>query len=294
MFKKAERKKAKLRLAICGTSGSGKTFSALKIATGLGGKIAMLDTENGSGELYANDFDYDTASLTAPYSPDRYIRIINEAENAGYNVLIIDSLTHAWAGDGGLLDIKGKIDDRGGNSFTNWRTVTPQHNKLINAILKSNMHIICAMRSKTAYVIQENEKGKQIPVKIGLAPVQREGMDYEFTVVLDIAGDGHIATSSKDRTGLFSGRYFTPEVSDGKKLIEWLETGRDEEGEYHKLKAEIDGLEFDAEKIGEWAKNNIERLQALNDTLNENAREVYKAKLDKARLKAKETKNELV
>lgn len=160
MFKKAERRKAKLRLALCGPSGSGKTYSALLIAKGIGGKIALLDTENGSGSLYSNICEYDSAEIAPPFAVEKYISSIKAAENAGYNVLIIDSLSHAWAGQGGLLE---EVDKRNkGNSFTAWREVTPMHNKLVDTILQSSLHIITTMRSKTAYEIEKDERGKVV------------------------------------------------------------------------------------------------------------------------------------
>lgn len=227
MFRKAERKKAKLRLCLCGTSGSGKTYGALQLAQGLGKKIVMIDTENKSGDLYAHLCDFDIATLEAPYSPDKYIELIKGAEKAGYDVLIIDSLTHAWTGEGGVLDMKDQATKaiKGNNSFTAWREVTPKHNALVDAILQSPLHVITSMRTKTAYEIVENDRGKKAPVKIGLAPIQRDGMEYEFTVVLDLSIDGHIATSSKDRTGLFDGKHMMLKPDTGKMLLDWLETG---------------------------------------------------------------------
>lgn len=229
MFARAERKKAKLRLAINGPSGSGKTYSALLIAQGLapGGRIAMLDTERGSGELYADLCNYDVASLDPPYSPERYIKIIKGAELAGYDVLIIDSLSHAWTGDGGVLDLHDKATaaERSKNSFMAWREVTPKHNALVDAILAANLHVIVTMRTKTAYEIIENDRGKKTPTKIGMAPIQRDGMEYEFTAVLDLSVDGHIATASKDRTGIFDGQHFMPNQDTGMRLREWLDAG---------------------------------------------------------------------
>lgn len=224
MFRKAIKKKAKLRLGVVGPAGSGKSFSSLLIAKGLGGKIAVIDTENGSADLYAGLCDFDVCPIHAPYTVAKYLEAIKEAEEAGYNTIIIDSLSHAWAGDGGLLDQQGKIADSGKNSFTAWRNITPQHNKLIEAMLNSNCHIIATMRAKTDYVMQENDRGKQTPVKVGLAPVQREGMDYEFTVVFDIDVK-HNAVCSKDRTSLFNGMIFTPTEEVGELLLKWLEDG---------------------------------------------------------------------
>lgn len=227
-FRKAERRKAKLRLGITGTAGSGKTYGALLVAKGLGGKIALIDTENGSGDLYATEFDYDVGAITAPYTVNKYLDAIHGAEQAGYEIIIIDSLSHAWAGEGGLLDLQGKITDASysKNSYTAWRKVTPEHNKLIEAMLNSPCHIIATMRSKTEYVQTENEKGKKEIIKVGLAPVQREGMDYEFTTVFDL-GQNHVATVSKDRTRLFDGEVFTLSELTGKKLKEWLDTSYD-------------------------------------------------------------------
>ena len=227
-FRKAERRKTKLRLGITGTAGSGKTYGALLVAKGLGGKIVLLDTENGSGDLYATEFDYDVGAITAPYTVNKYLEAIHGAEQAGYDIIIIDSLSHAWAGTGGLLDLQGQITDASynKNSYTAWRKVTPLHNDLIEAMLNSPCHIIATMRSKTEYIQTENEKGKKEIVKVGLAPVQREGMDYEFTTVFDL-GQNHTVTVSKDRTRLFDGEIFTLSELTGQKLKEWLDSGYD-------------------------------------------------------------------
>ncbi len=230
MFRKAERRQAKLRLALCGPSGSGKTYSALLIAQGLApeGPIAVIDTERGSGELYADLTAYDVAALTPPYSPARYIERIQAAEQAGYAVLIIDSLTHAWVGEGGVLELHDKATaaQRGGNSFAAWREVTPKHNQLVDTILAAQLHVIVTLRTKTAYELVE-ENGRKKPLKVGLAPVQREGIEYEFTTVLDLAVDGHVATATKDRTRLFDGSHFVPSAATGAALRTWLELGSD-------------------------------------------------------------------
>lgn len=223
-IRKAERKKAKLRLGIAAPSGAGKTYSALLLAFGMGGKVGLIDTEHGSGDLYAHLGDYDIISVEAPYSVSKYTQAIKAFEDAGYSSIIIDSLTHAWAGDGGLLDKQGKLADRGTNSFAAWRTITPEHNNLVDAMLKSPCHIIATMRAKQEYVLETNDKGKQQPKKVGMAPVQREGMEYEFTVMLDVDMN-HIASASKDRTSLFDGRFFKISQETGKELLGWLEMG---------------------------------------------------------------------
>lgn len=227
-IRKAVRRKAKLRLGLVAPSGAGKTYSALMMAFGLGGKVGLIDTEHGSGDLYAQLGDYDIIQIEAPYTITKYRDAIAAFEKAGYGVIIIDSLSHAWAGDGGLLDKQGKIADSGkGNSYTAWRTITPEHNSLIDAMLQSPAHIIATMRAKVEYVIEKNDKGRDTPRKVGMAPVQREGMDYEFTVVLDI-DSGHNANASKDRTGLFDGQYFKIGTDTGKHLLAWLEAGEEQ------------------------------------------------------------------
>lgn len=223
LIRKASRSQSKLRLGLVGPSGSGKTLSSLRIAKGMGmsGKTLLVDTEN-SGDLYAghpllDDFEYAVIPMNAPYQPKKYIEIMKLAEEEGFEVIILDSLSHAWAGEGGLLDEHGKRSANKANSFTAWREVTPQHNALINAIIQSGIHVIATMRAKTEYAMDEKNR----PQKIGLAPVQREGMDYEFTTVLDINVETHFATASKDRTSLFDAPFQITEET-GKSLLSWL------------------------------------------------------------------------
>jgi hypothetical protein len=227
VFKKAERKSAKLRAAFCGTSGSGKTYSALLLARGLSDKVAVIDTERGSSELYADLFGFDVAQLAPPFTPQRYIELIRVAATQ-YDVLVIDSLSHAWAGEGGVLEMHDNAtrSDRSGNSYTAWRNVTPQHNALVDAVLNAPCHVVCTMRSKAAYELVDDGKGKKKPVKIGLAPIQRDGIDYEFTLVFDLSVDGNIATASKDRTNLWRGRNEIISDIHGRELREWLESGK--------------------------------------------------------------------
>lgn len=231
MFRKAERKKAKLRLAITGPAGSGKTYGALLIAQGLGGKIAMIDTENGSGDMYAGMCEYDIETLNAPYDPRRYIQAIHEAEKAGYSVIIIDSLSHAWNGSGGVLDLQTRITESSGskNSYVAWGKVTPLQNALVEAMIVSPCHVIATMRSKTDYVQNKNERGYTEIQKVGLAPVQRDGMEYEFGTVFDLS-QNHIASVSKDRTGIFDGQYFTISPETGRILRNWLDNVPEKEG----------------------------------------------------------------
>lgn len=243
MFRKAERRKAKLRLAITGPAGSGKTYGALQIAQGLGGKIAMIDTENGSGDLYSDICDYDVQTITAPYSIQKYLAAIHEAEDEGYDVLIIDSLSHAWVGEGGLLDMHSKItsQSKSGNSYTAWGKVTPWHNRLIETMLNSKCHIIATMRSKTDYAQLQNDRGRTEIRKVGLAPVQRDGMDYEFTIVFDLSME-HSVTVSKDRTSLFDRQVFTITQDTGKILRRWLESGAEVPPDANEIRSTINRL----------------------------------------------------
>lgn len=223
-IRKAERRKAKLRLALMGPTGSGKTMSALRLAFGIGGKVGIIDTENGSADLYADAGEYDVITLEKPYSVANYREAIAAFEDAGYDVIIIDSLSHAWAGSGGLLDRQGQAEKKTGNSFTAWREITPEHNALVEAMLTSPSHIIATMRVKTEYVMEKDQRGKTVPRKIGLQPVQRDGLEYEFTVVMDVDAE-HRASASKDRTRLFDGWNDTITERTGKSLLEWLESG---------------------------------------------------------------------
>ena len=226
-FVRAERKRAKARIGLVGPAGSGKTMSALKLAFGIvgpEGRIAVIDTEHGSASLYAHLCEYDVLEISAPFTAKKYLAAIKEAEEKGYDILLIDSLSHAWAGPGGILEFVDNLTEVK-NKFTAWREASPQHNSLVEAMLQSSIHIIGTMRAKTEYVLSEDDKGKKVPKKVGLAPVQRESMDYEFTLVFDIDRDKHIATSSKDRTSLFDGFYEKLEIHHGELIRNWLETG---------------------------------------------------------------------
>lgn len=230
MFQRAQRKKAKLRLSIAGISGTGKTWSALEIASGMfpEGKIALLDSEAGRGELYGEEFVYDCAQISAPFSPKKYIDAIKNAEKNSYDVLIIDSLSHAWVGDGGVLSI---VESAGGQFQNGWKKGTPEHNALVEAIVQSKLHIIFTMRSKADYVIEVNEKGKNAPRKVGLAPVQRDGLEYECTISMDINHD-HLAHVTKDNTQLFNQQFVKPTKMMGEQIINWLNSGIDSEVEF--------------------------------------------------------------
>jgi hypothetical protein len=229
-IERAIKRKQKLRLGIMGAAGSGKTYSSLLLACELGEKVCIIDTEAGSASLYADQFkEYDTISLGAPFEPKRYIEAMKLIENSGYDVIVIDSLTHEWSGVGGCLDMVSNItkSSNSGNSYTAWNKITPEHNKLIETILNSKCHVIATLRAKTAYdMIQVN--GKMRPQKVGVEAVQREGMEYEFTTLFSL-DQNHNFICSKDRTKMFDNpdvpEAFTSEIA--LKLLEWLNQGED-------------------------------------------------------------------
>jgi hypothetical protein len=214
MFKPATRKKLKLRMALDGPTGSGKSYTAFRAAHGIAGpdaRIAVIDTEHEAMAKYLGEnpdgtpWKFEVCDLEY-YAPSTYTAAIREAGRLGFDVLIIDSLSHAWQGVGGALD---QVDRKGGNSFTAWKDVTPMHTEMIEAILSSPCHVIATMRSKMDYVLEEqtNKQGKvvQVPKKVGMAPIQRAGTEYEFDVVCDIDGD-HTLTVAKTRCSIMDGR----------------------------------------------------------------------------------------
>ncbi len=223
-IQQAARQRAKLRLAIAGPSGSGKTYSSLLVAAGLAKweKICVIDTENGSAHMYAGMGPYSVLGLFAPYTPERYIEALHAALRAGFEVVILDGISQEWSGEGGILDLQGKLADTKyrGNSWSAWREVTPRHNALVEAIQQSSAHVIATLRVKTEY-IQTEEFGKKQIKKVGLAPIQRENVEYEFDLVFDLSAD-HLAYASKDRTGLFDGRSLKITTEVGQALLQWL------------------------------------------------------------------------
>jgi hypothetical protein len=231
-IRKAERTQAKLRVGLFGPSGSGKSMSALRMAHGLCGdwnKVCVIDTENNSAHLYSHLGPYSVIGLKAPYTPEAYIEAIKAAEEAAFEVIIIDSITHEWAGEGGILEMADALGKDAKSSFTVWAKLTPRHNKFIETILRSSTHMICCGRSKQDYAINQTEKhGKtvNVPEKIGLKAVTREGFDYEMTVAFDLM-ISHYAVSTKDRTSIFQDHpehIITEET--GKRLRDWNDGGK--------------------------------------------------------------------
>jgi AAA domain len=222
-LQKASRKKAKIKMCLNGPSGSGKTYSSLLIANGLcndWSKIAVIDSENHSSELYSHLGDYNVLQLSAPYTPEKYVQAIESCGQAGMHVIIIDSISHEWEY---ILEAHASLP---GNSFTNWQKIGLRHKAFIQAILGSKAHIIATTRTKQDYVLNERN-GKMVPEKVGLKSIQREGLDYEFTLVFDL-NMKNSATASKDRTGLFFGK---PEqklsIDTGRDIYNWCNAGVD-------------------------------------------------------------------
>lgn len=229
-FTKATKAKAKGRVAFMGPSGSGKTYSSLRMAKVLAGdkgRIAVIDSERGSASKYADEFDFDVLELDS-FSPDQYVDAIHAAENAGYAVIVIDSLTHAWSGKDGALEQVDKVKDRSfdKNSFNAWRSVTPMHNAMVDAMLQSPCHIIATCRVKTEYVMEKDEKtGKTKPRKVGLAPIQRDGLEYEFDLIVDIDIE-HKAVVGKTRCKAVDGEVWTkPGPKQFAPFAAWLTDG---------------------------------------------------------------------
>jgi hypothetical protein len=223
-FVKAKKEKIWTKVLLGGSSGSGKTYSALRLATGLakkcGSGIAAIDTEAGRIRYYANEFDFSDMQLTEPFTPEKYIEAINEAVGSGFKVLIIDSISHEW---NYCVDIHDKMP---GNSWTNWSKVTPRHDAFMEKILQAPIHIIATVRGKDEYVLEE-KNGKQTPKKVGLGFKQRDGVEYNYTATFNIAQDTHIAEATKDNTHIFEGRYEVLTEKDGEALYDWANTGED-------------------------------------------------------------------
>lgn len=244
-IRKAERMRAKLRVGVFGPSGAGKTMSSLKIARGLAtawNKVCVIDTENGSADLYSHVGNYNVITLRAPFHPESYVEAIKAAENAGMEVVVIDSITHEWAGSGGILELADSLGKDAKSSYTVWAKLTPRHNKFIEAILQSGCHVICCGRSKQDYALNQTEKNGRtvsVPEKIGLKAVTREGFDYEMTVSFELA-ISHYATSTKDRTGLFQDKpeHIIDEKT-GEQLRKWNESGAEAPIDVAKLKGKI-------------------------------------------------------
>jgi hypothetical protein len=235
-FVKATKRQSRLRMAIDGPSGSGKTFTSLMFAFALAGpegKVAVIDTERGSASKYAGlapegtAWEFDVLELDS-FHPQHYIEGIKTAEEAGYDVIVIDSMSHAWEGEGGVLDLHDQATKRqgGGNSFTAWKDVTPIHRSLIDAILRSRCHVITTMRSKMEYVQSTDDRGKTTIRKVGMAPIQRQGTEYEFDIVADMDIEHNLIVSKTRCHAIDSVVVNKPDSKWFEPIKAWLSEGQ--------------------------------------------------------------------
>lgn len=236
---KAERHQVKLRIGVTGASGFGKTYSSLLLAYGITNdwtKIALIDTENKSASLYSHLGDFNVLSLEDSFSPERYIKAIKLCEDSGMEIIIIDSISHEWQSKGGCLEIHEQL----GGRFQDWARVTPRHNAFIDSIIQSKCHVITTSRRKVDYSLDKDGEGKTKVMKLGTKEITREGFEYELTVNFELLNDKHLVSSSKDRTGLFSGKpEFIINSNTGKKLINWCNQGKSVD----KIKQEINSCD---------------------------------------------------
>lgn len=221
--RKAQKRQLALKILCSGSSGSGKTKSALRLATGIvgktGGSIYLINTEGDRGEMYANEFDYQIIDLPEPRSPENYMEAIKYCMNEGASVIIIDSLSHEWN------YLNEQVNNMQGNSFNNWGRQKPRHRKLVDFIVEAKVHIIATGRGKDEYVMEVNDKGKSTPKKIGVGIQQEKDTEYEYMVTFNIAQDTHVATCMKDNTGLFNNKFDVLTEKDGEALYDWANSG---------------------------------------------------------------------
>jgi hypothetical protein len=227
-FQKAEKKKSWLRLGIAAPSGGGKTYTSLRIATGIakeiGSKVAVIDSEKGSASLYADKFEFDVLELDNPYTVDKYVEAIKSAEKAGYKVLLVDSMSHAWKRILEEIELLTNTKYKG-NSYRAWSEGTPMYEKLVDAMLSFKGHIIMTSRSKTEYVQEKDSNGRTVINKVGLGVQNRADFEYECTMFLEGTHD-HYFTFSKDRTGKYQDKIIhKPDEKLGEELVEWLNGG---------------------------------------------------------------------
>lgn len=230
--KKAKREKIYTKIALMAPSGGGKTYGALRLATGMAeeikrdtgkeARILMANTESKRGYYYANEFNYDIVDIDAPHNPEKYVELIEFAVSEGYDILIIDSSSHEWEGKGGCLELQ----QQAGGTYQSWARVTPRHNKFISAIADSQIHIIATMRGKDQYEMEKDDKGRTTVTKLGVGAKQRDGFEYEFTCTFLIDQKTNMATAQKDNTHIFENETATLlSEAYGQKIIQWANSG---------------------------------------------------------------------
>ena len=274
-FQKAKKEKVWTKVLLGGASGSGKSYSALRLATGLanktGSRIAAIDTEAGRIRYYANEFDFDDMQLTEPYTPQKYIDAIDEAIKGGYQILIIDSISHEW---NYCVETHDKMP---GNSYTNWAKITPMHDRFMEKVLQSPLHVIATVRGKDEYVLEE-KNGKQAPKKVGLGYKQRDGVEYNYTVTFNIDQETHISSVSKDNTHIFEGKFEVLTEKDGEALYDWANSGETLVEKTYDLPKLREDIIARAKELGGSKNPSVtESCERLIGTLNPNKSEDGKA-----------------
>ena len=273
--KKAKREKIYVKIALMAPSGGGKTYGALRLATGMAeeikketgkeAKILMGNTESKRGYYYANEFDYDIVDINAPHNPEKYVELIEFAVSNGYDILIIDSSSHEWEGKGGCLE----LNQQAGGTYQSWKAVTPRHNKFIQAIADSQIHIIATMRGKDQYEVTKDDKGKTSIQKLGVGAKQRDGFEYEFTCTFSIDQKTNAAEVQKDNTHIFDqdGPAILSEKH-GEKIIKWANSG---EGYTPVIRtSEEDVVDAEANKLDNLKMQIIEAAKAAGGSKNKN------------------------
>ena len=269
-FQKAKREKLWVKILLSGVSGSGKTYSALRLAKGIaeacGSGIAYVDTENRRAAYYANEFDFDVIDMAEPHTPEKYMEAIDAAVEAGYKVLVIDSLSHEWK------YLNETHDKMPGNSFTNWGPLKARHARLMEKILQSHIHIIATARGKDAYVM-EDKNGKQIPKKVAEGIIGDKELEYNYTCTFQLQQDTHVASPMKDNTHVFEGRYDVLTEKDGKNIYDWANSGGavvqppkiEFESEKPEAPSEIDSLKAQISEIAQTLANaGVNKIEIAN------------------------------
>ena len=231
LFQPASKQQARARVAFSGASGSGKTYWSLAWASVLaeGNGLAFIDTERGSASLYADQFTFDVLEMRPPFHPDRLVEALQSAEQAGYRAVVIDSLTHFWSGQGGVLEIVDQASSRfKGNSHAAWQVGTPIQQRMVDAVLGYEGHILATMRAKTEWVMEPDERGRVTPRKVGLAPQQRSDIEFEFTMMLELDATTHRASVAKSRFADFADKVFAPAdcIASAEQFLGWLKAGK--------------------------------------------------------------------
>lgn len=270
--KKATREKIYVKIALMAPSGGGKTYGSLRLSKGMAeeieretgkkAKILMANTESKRGYYYANEFDYDIVDIDPPHNPEKYVELIEFAVKEGYDILIIDSSSHEWEGKGGCLELQ----QQAGGTYQSWAKVTPRHNKFINAIADSPIHIIATMRGKDQYEMNKDERGKTSVQKLGVGARQRDGFEYEFSCTFLIDQKTNTAEVQKDNTHIFDSEGPTVlSESHGVKIMQWANSG---EGYTPVVRKEEDAVN-NAEEIKKIKEIIIEKCNELGGTRNE-------------------------